>query len=374
MRFVLILFLLVSKSLIASDSIREPIYLSYHLKGGYLAAHRSTMAHLAQERIFAGEISIKKRLIGSDFWHESYRNPFVGLTLYGSNLSNKEVLGNAFGAFSFIEFPWYNSPKNVFSCQMAVGLAYLTKTFDQQTNPKNVAVSSHFSASVVLGVTGHHFFTEKHGLEYGFDLTHFSNGSTQLPNLGINIPMIRLGYLHKIGSTQKEAVKQVGIKKTPFFNSWEPSLIGITSFKENWPTGGKKYPVFAMSAVAFKQFKSKVGMEVALDFISKQSLMDYKTYIPRNQLDIFQIGGYLGYAIPMNHLRFVIGMGYYIHDKFDADDELYHRLGMRYTFDNGLLLNFVLKTHWAKADYIEFGVGYNFKKKTVCRLDAYSSL
>jgi hypothetical protein len=129
-----------------------------------------------------------------------------------------------------------------------------------------------------------------------------------------------------------------------------------------------------MSAVAFKQFKSKVGMEVALDFISKQSLMDYKTYIPRNQLDIFQIGGYLGYAIPMNHLRFVIGMGYYIHDKFDADDELYHRLGMRYTFDNGLLLNFVLKTHWAKADYIEFGVGYNFKRKTGCRLDAYSSL
>jgi hypothetical protein len=67
-------------------------------------------------------------------------------------------------------------------------------------------------------------------------------------------------------------------------------------------------------------------------------------------------------------------MGYYIHDKFDADDELYHRLGMRYTFDNGLLLNFVLKTHWAKADYIEFGVGYNFKRKTGCRLDAYSSL
>lgn len=363
MRLLLILFLVVSKSLIASDSIREPVFLSYHLKGGYLAAHRSTMAHLAQERIFAGELTIKKRLMGSDFWHESYRNPFVGVTLYGSNLSNKEVLGNALGVYSFVEFPWYSSPKNVFSCQMSVGLAYLTKTFDQQSNQKNVAVSSHLSAILVIGVTGHHFFNEKHGIEYGFDMTHFSNGSTKLPNLGLNIPTIRLGYLHKIESVQKMAVQQKAIPKTPFFNSWEPSLVGIASFKETWPTGGRKYPVVALSALAFKQFRSKVGMELAVDFMYKQSLMDYKTYIPKTNWDIFQIGTYVGYAIPLNHLRFVFGMGYYVKDKFDADDELYHRLGMRYTFDNGFLVNFVLKTHWAKADYIEFGVGYNFNKR-----------
>jgi hypothetical protein len=35
-------------------------------------------------------------------------------------------------------------------------------------------------------------------------------------------------------------------------------------------------------------------------------------------------------------------------------------VGMRYRFDNGLLLNLVLKSHWAKADYVEWGVGYTF--------------
>ena len=48
-------------------------------------------------------------------------------------------------------------------------------------------------------------------------------------------------------------------------------------------------------------------------------------------------------------------------DRYDMDNELYHRVGMRYQFDNGLLLNMVLKTHWAKADYVEYGIGYTLK-------------
>ncbi len=364
MRTLFLLLIFYGNVAYCSDSIQEPYYLSLRIKGGYLAAHRSTMAHLATERIFAVELSYKKRLMGSRYWHNSYKNPFIGTTLYASNLGNKEVLGNAVGFYGFIEFPWFRAEKHIISCKMSGGFAYLTKTFDQQTNPKNVATSSHISAILVFGVTGHYFLNQKFGFEYGFDMTHFSNGSTKLPNLGLNIPTIRLGVIHKIGEHNSALISKEPISKAQVFSQkWNPTLIGICSFKEAWPTGGKKYAIGAVSALVFKQFRPKVGLELALDFISKQSLMDYKTYIPRNQWDIFQIGTYVGYAIPLQNFRFVTGMGYYLKDKFDADDELYHRLGVRYTFDNGLLLNFVLKTHWAKADYVEFGLGYNFKRK-----------
>ena len=54
----------------------------------------------------------------------------------------------------------------------------------------------------------------------------------------------------------------------------------------------------------------------------------------------------------------VIGMGAYVRDKYKPNDKLYHRVGMRYVFDNGINLNLALKSHWARADYVEYGIGY----------------
>jgi signal transduction histidine kinase len=104
-------------------------------------------------------------------------------------------------------------------------------------------------------------------------------------------------------------------------------------------------------------------MEAGFDFISKQSLFGYRDYIPKTQLSIFQIGGYSAFVLPLDHLKFILGMGVYIKDRYDADNEIYHRVGMRYQFNNGLLVNLTLKTHWAKADYVEYGVGYTLKYK-----------
>jgi signal transduction histidine kinase len=91
--------------------------------------------------------------------------------------------------------------------------------------------------------------------------------------------------------------------------------------------------------------------------------MKYREYIPKTQWTIFQIGAYTSYILPLDRLRFIVGMGVYLKDRYDMDNEIYHRVGMRYECENGLLFNLVLKTHWAKADYVEYGVGYTFKHK-----------
>jgi hypothetical protein len=65
----------------------------------------------------------------------------------------------------------------------------------------------------------------------------------------------------------------------------------------------------------------------------------------------------------LDKLTLVAGMGVYLKDRYDSDNEIYHRVGMRYQCDNGLLLNVVLKSHWAKADYAEWGIGYTFNYK-----------
>jgi len=355
------LILLLPFALQAQDSIQDEWSLGFRPKTGFLAAHRGTMGHLPKDRIFCGEVSLSKRLYGAESWHDAYRNPIVGITLYGSNLGNKEILGYGFGAYSFIEFPMVRNTKSYLSWKMGCGLGYVTKVFDQELNPKNDATSTHFNALICLGVTGNWRFADNYSFLYGFDLTHFSNGSTRMPNLGLNIPTISIGAAYYWKGKNELKVSRLEIEKTPFFSNWNWTNVGIISTKQSFPTGGGNYPVFALNSFFWKQFKTKVGMEIGLDFISKQSIMNYRDYIPKTQLSIFQVGAYSAYILPLDKLKFVLGMGVYLKDRYDMDDELYHRVGMRYQFDNGLLVNLVLKTHWAKADYVEYGIGYTFK-------------
>lgn len=77
---------------------------------------------------------------------------------------------------------------------------------------------------------------------------------------------------------------------------------------------------------------------------------------------MIQLGLFAGYIMPFDKMHIIMGMGYYLRDKFKPEDPFYHRIGVRYVFDNGINLNLVLKSHYARADYIEYGVAYTFKK------------
>jgi hypothetical protein len=148
----------------------------------------------------------------------------------------------------------------------------------------------------------------------------------------------------------------------PFKKYWEFGGIAFASVKEVFPTEGPKYPVYGVNAVARRYFKRSVGAELTFDYIHKQAIMAHHPDVPKTQAEIVQLGVFAGYLLPFNHFHLVVGMGYYMKDKFQPEDFLYHRVGMRYVFENGINLNLVLKSHWARADYIEYGIGYTFRK------------
>ncbi|MNK02297.1 hypothetical protein D3C87_201180 [compost metagenome] len=361
MRIALLFFLLPAFCYSQEPKI-DDWNLSLRGKSGFLAAHRGTMGHLAKDRLFAGELSFSKRIRSKD-WSEEYRNPYAGVTLYGSNLGNKEILGYGVGMYGFIEFPWTRSEKHVFTSKLGAGVGIVTKVYDVAKNPKNVPMSTYLNAVICLGIQGRWYIKPEHALVYSLDMTHFSNGSSKVPNLGVNMPFIGLGYEYTFKKKEAPGVKIKTFERVPFFNSWNASIVGIISDKEIFPTGGKRYPVFALSGMLYKQFKPKVGMEIALDVISKQSILRYRDYIAKSQWDILQVGAFVGYNIPLDKFRFVIGMGGYVKDRYNPDALFYHRVGMRYQCQNGLLFNLILKSHWAKADYIEYGIGYTFNYK-----------
>lgn len=328
----------------------------YRQKIGFLAAHHGTMGHLPEKQAFAGELSYFIQTKGRKQWHQACRYPIIGATLFGGSVGNNNVLGTFWGAYSFIEFPFVKNNRFEVMGKLGSGLGYGTKYYDPITNPKNVAMSTHFNAMICLGLKTNYIFN-RNKISLGLDMTHFSNGAYKVPNLGVNLPFLSLGYARTI---RKAATDSLVLPSLVPFKKWLIGTTLIASLKETFPTGGHKYPVYGISTSLRWFSRPKVGFETSFDVISKQAIINYKKDIEKTQWDILQMGIYIGYLLPLDRFHFAVGMGAYVKDKYQPEDFMYHRVGMRYYFDNGINVQLVLKSHWARADYVEWGVGYTF--------------
>jgi len=357
MRFISALYLLLlSTSVLSQSEGSNEVWIEGKFKAGFLAAHRGMIGHLPTEHAFAGEVSYLIQAKGQKDWHSWYRRPTYGVTGFFGSVGNRELLGHYAGAYSFMSFPLVRQKFYTFSFKMGAGLGYGTKIYDPDNNNLNAAIGTHVNAMIVLGVESRFVFGNNSAI-VGLDMTHFSNGATKVPNLGLNLPYVSVGYGRRIQTSNFcDTCLVAGLgRQTYFFGA---SLIG--SVTSSFPTGGKKYPVYAMSIFGRKLIGKKGGVELSFDIMSKQSIKVFKPEVPKTQMDLIQLGVFAGFVMPLDHLHFVMGMGVYVRDKFSPIDRFYHRVGLRYVFDNGINLGLVLKSHWARADYVEYGIGYSF--------------
>lgn len=330
------------------------------INNGFLIGKRPQVSGLPQSHTFATELSFVIYPSGKKKWHSVYNFPSIGVTLVGTSVGNKEVLGNFYGSYAFIEFPLLKTKKYKLLAKLGNGLAYTSKVYDPILNPKNSVISTHLNTIVSLGIKNQFIFGRNY-FSIGLDLTHCSNGAFKVPNIGINMPFVSLGYGYQLmnPSNKKPVNDSVSEKSIPF-QTLLFGVSGVFSAKEIYPTGQGRLPVYG-SSIFLRYFQNlKVGWEISLDVISKQIITKYKPEIPKNQFDLIQVGLYAGYLLPLNHLHFVLGMGVNIRDKFVPEGMFYHRIGTRYYFNNGIHLNAVLRSNWAKADFAEWGIGYTF--------------
>ncbi len=331
--------------------------LEVRQKAGFLAAHRGTMAHLPQRIGYPTEIVWYRKPAGNRKWHEAYRFPEHGATLFHGSVGNDSVLGKFTGVYGFVHVPIIR-PTSSFRLdwQFGTGLGYTPKIYDPINNPKNIAIGSHVNAMMCLGAYSKYYFG-RNKITLGIDITHFSNGAFGVPNLGINMFYLSASYARNIGKMKtNEKLMPLDNK----YRSWNLGATGIFMMKETYNDNPKKYPVYGLNIHTRKFFGPKAGLEIALDLISKQAIKAYFPEIPKTQWEMFQMGIFAAYLLPLDHFHFVFGMGAYIKDKFKPEDPLYHKIGFRYQFNNGLIAQWVLKTHFGRADYLETGIGYSF--------------
>ncbi|MDB3907880.1 hypothetical protein N9355_10460 [Crocinitomicaceae bacterium] len=337
---------------------QEESWLEVRPKVGFLIAHRSIMGHVVDEHAVATEFSYYFKGNGERFWHDSYNNPRYGVSGFVGTVGNRDLFGIYYGAYAFMSIPLVHTKKFTFSGRLGAGLSYAPKVYHHQSNNLSIATSTHLNSIVSLALESRYEFG-RHAINGVLDMTHFSNGAAKVPNLGLNVPFLSFGYGYRIREA-KEDIEPKFLGVIPKY--WEFGAVGLVSAKEVYPVGGVKYPCFGVNLMGRRYFRPHVGMEVSLDFMHKSSLQTYAPDVPMTSADLFQMGAFVGYLLPFYRFHIVVGMGYYLRDKFSFQEPVYHRVGMRYVFNNGLNINCALKSHWARADYVEYGIGYTFKR------------
>jgi hypothetical protein len=355
------LLLLVSTAIKAQYQPGKDFILSGQAHYGFIIAHHNNVAHLVHGHIYGGELNYTFRTDGCKPWQQSHNYPEVGFCAVYLYLANPRELGNLTALYPFINFR-LNKPekKASFKLRLGTGLAYISKPFNRLTNPKNNIIGSHINGFVNIRLHTSITLSNAWILDAGVGLSHASNGAIETPNLGLNIATVNLGMGYTVGN------------KTCFYNKdtlseyerqWHPSVIAVVGFKELETPLGAMYTVTGIQFNMYQQRNHKnsfgAGIEAAYNEATKKVWIDDSVNNP-SFAQIVQVGVKAGYAFNVDRLSLPFEFGVYVFKKQDYNGLFFHRIGFRYMVTKHIMANITLLTHWAKADYFEWGIGYQF--------------
>lgn len=357
MRNLLLTILLLVTTVLFGQKKQVDHSIQLKSKIGYLMAHRPVMNALQQGHVWGFELNYKMNFKGTREWQRVYKYPSLCFGVQYYNLGYEEVLGHAIAVYPYLELPFINRDGYGLNFNIGLGYGYITKKFDQETNPMNLAVGTHSNAIIQLGASFRKTF-KRTSISVGFDFTHFSNASSELPNLGLNIPNFYIG----LEQTLNEPVKKLEPELKKYKGiSFHAQISGF--YKERYPTGGQKFPVVNISAFMNNRFNYRSAIDYGFDVMYNGANGNPAFGDKHSFWETVQFGAFAQHNFIINELRILLGMGVYIKDDLKLNGLFYNKVGLRYYLKKNWYFNVNLKTHYAKADYIEFGIGYFYKSK-----------
>lgn len=331
--------------------------LSGKVQEGFIIAHRPSVVHLQKKHVKGFEIDYLKQTNGEANWHHLYNFPVLGFGYQYFDLGNQEELGYGQSLIGLIHFPLLKKQRLRLNVKFGIGIGYIEKPFNLTDNYKNQTVGSHINAVITTGTQVRFRSNKNDQILAGIDLTHFSNGSSKIPNMGINIATVNIGYLHCFG--EETILKRDSISDTSERN--EITFLAAMGVKELNPPGSATYGIGIFTGDWHHKVtpKSKLGggTDLFIDNSISKRLEEDEIYVSGLEASA-RWGIHLSYGLEVGKCSGYFQTGYYLYTRIKNDGNIYSQLSLRYHITKHVFACFNLKSHYAKADYFEYGIGY----------------
>jgi hypothetical protein len=324
----------------------------------------------------AFEISIQQQTYGKHKWERHYDYPLIGCAAFYSGIGNNPSLGYTVALMPFVNFPVYRKDNFSVGFRLALGIGYISNPFDRLSNYKNLAIGSHLNAAVNLSGEIRYQVNYMLTVSAGVGLQHFSNGSLKLPNYGINMPLANVGLAYSPFQKNKNLYNRYIAPTEPYScivrNSMDLSFGGFVGFKNMEAIYGENYWVSHFYGNLFFPVTPKsnfgAGFDVSYDPSHKTKLEKSGVEVD-NPLKLLRPGINGAYKLWVSDLSVLLNLGYYLGGMETSNGPFYEKISLQYNFSKEFFAAVMLKVHWGRADYIGWGIGYNFNivygKRTV---------
>ena len=350
----------------AQDSTSTFVSAGAHF--GYIIPHAPAMSHLIRGHSYGGYVRLMKQVSGAENWHSYYGLPTHGTEFYYSETGNPTQLGKQL-ALSYIISLGLNKQESYpqhyhHFLNLGLGMGYATKKWDFEENRQAIALGSRLNAALTL----HYEVHTLKGIYFGFRLTHLSNGAFQLPNLGTNTFSTTLRF------QPSKAVRRMNERELSIHHAaqtfrdrkWSSSFAFAIGAKEVPPLLGRKFLTGSLTYVLEKRITAKSSIGFGADVFHNSSLkilLAKKESYNNTVWQASQLGALLSYTLHFGKVQLKIQQGVYAYSLWTDYGLFYQRVGLRYYVSDRWYASLNLKTHFAKADYGELGIGYTWPRK-----------
>lgn len=365
-KIIVFLVLFCGFSLFSQEKEEKPFSLEAHYFYGSVMQHNPHIGHLITRHPEGFLLKYNRKTYGFNEWEHRYNYPDWGFSFLYQDMKNP-VLGELYGLYSHIS--WYFLQRNL-RFTVGQGIAFATNPYHPDNNYHNNAYGSSLLSSTYLqGAFTKENIWKGFGMSAGFTVMHYSNGNLKAPNTSTNTFALSLGvnYLWDSENFPEYIPKNEREKYT------EPikyNFVFRFGMNESDVIGMGQYPFYIFTAFADKKISRgssfKLGAEVFFSRFLKELIYYRSVAYPEDNStgdeDYKRAGIFAGYELRFNKVAAFVNLGYYIYYPYDFEGRVYNRIGLkRYFGEKERFFGIIdVKSHGARAEAIEFGVGVRF--------------
>lgn len=361
MKYWLIAVMICSGLLTFSQNDSAPnSYVDVNYFSGNIALHNNDILHLIKGHPEGVILSWNKKTFGDEAWQQRYNYPDYGASFIYQDLKN-EVLGENYGLYAHYNFYFF---KRKVMFRIGQGIAYNTNPYDKVENHKNIAFGSHLLSStyVMLNYKKERIF-DRIGLQGGLSLVHYSNANVKAPNTSVNSMTLNLGVTYSLDEEEAEYIDNLTDEK--FTERIKYNMAFRSGINQSDIIGSGQFPFYILSAYADKRLSHVSAIQFGADVFFSNFLKEliYYQSVSFPELDVSgdedykRVGLFVGHELFINKMSIESQIGYYVYYPFDFEGRTYLRIGLKRYFGKKFFGAITLKSHGAKAEAVEFGVG-----------------
>ena len=316
---------------------------------------------------------------GTRDWHRVYNYPSYGVGFYVGRFDQERELGRPVATYGFFSWPFPVSRRAQVTADLGMGLSWNWTEFERTSNPANTALGSDIAYHVDGGLALRWLATARASVYAGVSVTHWSNGATKQPNLGLAVVGPKLGVRYDVAPQIVPPRAKAG--DLPRFEpSWEFVVGGAGSGKnaalatrshidvaDRWRDFGAFNLTTALQRHAFRFGKVAAGADLTYDGATgaRVDVVNARPIESRAAAgDRVALGVYGGYEHVIARVSVLAQFGYTAWRGVEDEEvpRLYQRYGTRVHFSDRFWGTFAVRSiKLRKANFLEVGLGYRVR-------------